>query len=297
MRNIFKISITIILITFLSIPHYYAQKPPGFIGKRNILALNLTGSMRVLSGAMAEGSGFQRTVYDPNEDSQSLSLTGHLFRSGINTEYFRILGRNFGLGLKFQYNKISLSTGSDLRSFDHADSNFFTTYYINSSSAVFNSYAFKPSIVFNSKPGFLPIGLRHTISIGALFASLNTNKDYFYELQYDETGFPSDDNPEIIPKPDEDFSNKFRGIDFGYNGSITYPISNALMFEVGYEFRLSVLMPDPESIEENRKFFQNDNSIESSLSEGYYNRDYISEVGVEVIGRIFSMNMGLVYAF
>lgn len=295
MRNIFKISITIILITFLSISHYHAQKPPGFIGKRNILALNFTGSMRIISGGVSDS--YQKTEYNIKKDSYSLITSRNLFRSGINGEYFRITGRNIGFGLKFQYNKISLSSGSDLRSFDHADSSFSTTYYINSSSAVFNSYAFKPSIVFNSKPGFLPIGLRHTISIGALFASLNTNKDYFYELQYDETGFPSDDNPEIIAKPDEDFSNKFSGIDIGYNGSITYPISNALMFEVGYEFRLSILRPNSGSVNVNRKFFQNDNSLESSLSEGFYNRDYSDVIIGEVIGRIFSMNMGLVYAF
>lgn len=293
MKNILQI-ILITLFTFVNFLNCFSQKPPGYIGKQNILGLSFTGSMRVLSGM---NNGYLKTVYEPDEDNNDLIGARHILRGGINAEYFRITGRNIGFGLKFQYNRVGLSSGVDLRSFEHSESNFPTTYYVNTTSAEFKSYAIKPTIVFNSKPGFLPIGLRHTISIGPRFVSLNTNKDYFYETEYDDFGFPIVAKPELINKPNEDFSNKLNGIDIGYNGSITYPISNSLIFEIGYEFRVAWLRENNASISSNRKYFQNDNSVESSLSEAYYNRDFIPEIRGEVLGRIFSMNMGLIFAF
>lgn len=293
MKNSFKFYLVSILFTLLFIPQVYSQKPPGYIGKLNFFGVNVTGSTRLLAGL--NDDGYEQINYEPETDENSLNRSLYLFRNGLNLEYFRIIGRNVALGIKFQSNKVILSANKTISSFSYSDStNISTTIPIKVTSPEFRSFAFKPSVVFNSKPNFLPVGFRHTLSIGPRFVSLKTGKDYFYEIEdyFNNTS-------EVIPfdKPNDNFTNKMWGIDISYNKNIIYPINDYLIFEFGFEFRTAFLQDNRDGINNNRKYFQHDNSIEGRLHEAFYNKNFHNYIKREVWSRIFSFNIGLIVAF
>lgn len=295
-----KKTYTILFLLFLS-TFVFAQKPPGMLGKTNLVSYNFTASTRIIANAFSSVSG--RKEYNESTDNFTDEL--NIFRSAHNVHYLHILKRSFGVGLVYNYEVIKPNDGNGFIQ-GYPDVDFapgFNGFEIrDAENPEFVAHTIKPSIMWTAKESFLPIGYRNILSVGPRFLNLKDQSYFFNAGTFDNLDFQT---YELDEKPDQvDLS--AIAIDMSYTGIISYPVTKSIMIELGLTFRTAFGGDIFEKALENQSYL-NDYASEAFLSDEeiakriiekeFYGYDYSETLKFENLTNIFSMQFGVAFAF
>lgn len=291
---------TIILFLIFS-TFIYSQKPPGMLGKRNLISYNFTASTRSIANIFSGDNTrkeYKNTIKDFTEER-------NLFRSAHNFHYMYILKRSFGIGIVYNYEIMKPNT---TRNFVNP-SLYHDSYTMGSIATItdledleFIVHTIKPSIMWTAKESFLPVGYRNILSIGPRFVDLK-NQSYYVGVQ-DYSVNNSTQVYELDEVPNQvDLSSM--ALDFSYTGVINYPVTKSIMIELGLTFRTAFGGDISDKLSANRSyldsqvdnaFLQNDEIIEKLVEREFYGADYSELLQFENLTNIFSMQFGVAFA-
>jgi hypothetical protein len=286
-----------LLVTTLTWGSIYAQEEPsGFLGSKNLISINASGSFRILH-LLGPQTTASRDVFD--EKTNTFDFEENLFRSSINASFLRITKRNKGFGLMYNYETFRVNYTNEYIS-NFYDFNDQTLSINRVESPEFISHAIKANHVWTAKTSFLPVGFRGILGLGPRFVSLNTNRDYYAAATVPEPGtnFTSSEIHKISEMP-EDVKVSFSAIELSYNGIIAYPVTKNLMVEFGFAFRTAYTLSYENNLSANIDYYSNKDidTYEEFIDKKFYTFDYTDMVKKENWRNVFSMNLGLSFAF
>jgi hypothetical protein len=272
------------------------DEPSGFLGKKNLVSFNASGSLQILPLFGGQYANY-RVRY--NESISNFEEQSNLIRNSLNASFLHIRKRNKGLGLMYHYE--TFRVGYTFSYIQNAyDFNGQTLFIDQVESPEFISHSIKPNFVWTAKESFLPVGFRGILGIGPRFVSLNTRRDY-YVAAFVPTSNPSNPSKEIyrISKIPEEVKINFSALEFSYNGIIAYPVSKSLLIEFGFAFRTAYTLSYEETLAANIDYYANqDLTVYGDvIDKVFYTFDYSDMVKRQNWRNIFSMNLGLSFAF
>ena len=288
----------ILLLSTLAMNILAQEEPSGFLGKKHLFSLNASGSFRILP-LIGPESSTDRDQF--NEATNTFDFEPNLLRSSINASYLFITKRNKGFGLMYHYEVFRSSyTNSYITGMHDFYGNTVTINRIESPE--FTSHAIKPNYIWTAKTSFLPVGFRGILGLGPRFVSLNTNRDYHVlaTALVPNTNYTSSEIYKISEMPEE-VNVSFTAIELSYNGIIAYPITKSLMIEFGFAFRTAYTLSYENNLAENQAYYNNldieMDDYETFINKTFYAFDYTDMVKMENWRNVFSMNLGLSFAF
>lgn len=289
--------ITLIIVLFTAVClHGQQEEPSGFLGKKNLLSFNASGSFRILPLIGPESSA-DRDQF--NEETNTFDFETNLVRSSLNASYLKINKRNKGFGLMYHYEVFRVNyTNSFVLGFYDFNGNDLSINRIESPE--FTSHTIKPNFVWTAKTSFLPVGFRGILGLGPRFVSLNTNRNYhsLATVPVPNSNFSNTEIHRISDMPEEVKVN-FTAIELSYNGIIAYPVSKSIMIEFGFAFRTAYTLSYEDNLAQNRAYYESIDvdDYETFIDKTFYTFDYTDMVKKENWRNVFSMNLGLSFAF
>ena len=277
-----------LIIVCLLITHYSSGQAKGFLGKENFFAISIPVHIEA-SRALSYSY-----IYDKSQESirRPISFSfSRLFTLGLNAEYYRVLSKRAGVGAEFNYFRRNLFYKSNTFFGNSLDYTFTTPRA--------NVYTYRTFFTYSSSTSFLPIGARHKLSIGYQNFVLNPNSVY---IQYNNHSGLGNEVVQIENVPDG-LKNNFNVIEFSYGATFSYPMSESLFLDLGFDFRFHWFLIDEERLNQqniaNKEIIDNANDLQHPHALRTLYNSESTEIRKSIIHLydMLSFKVGISYAF
>lgn len=180
----------IICFVFISTTAY--SQNTGFLGKKNIVDLNIGVYMPLLSYLYGANTPYK------NEKGKLIQKYDYLDFS-YNVNYFRAIDEKFSFGIELGFQRLDIAAPTSFYRGNYYSENYVGEF----ESMKYKHYVFIPKLEFNSRNGIFGTGFHNQIGFGFCKTKL-MNLDYIFDLSdYSNWG------GSLTPEQEEEFKTNF----------------------------------------------------------------------------------------
>lgn len=226
-----------IIIIGLLVPSLLYAQNPGYMGKKNVIDLSVSGSYPLIhnTGIWMNSTSFYK------RKNNKLVQGNESFTYGYRLNFSHAFSRKFGLALEIGRNSMQMAMPNGATIYIENLDNFYNNHhslYVNQEAFRIIETLIMPKIEFSTKDGLLPIGVVHQIGFG--FGMIKIKDQKYLSYVYSD----SDDNPN--PTPDYttnlyDKSSVFKSKTLFYGFTVKTPISKSVLLNYGVRYTLNLV--------------------------------------------------------